>query len=207
MRNTCSRRPNSFKAQRFAAGLARAVDILPAAEGNAVDFQTMPGSASTMVTVENDQGEPITFTLSGRGAAHLVPVGDAFDLTLTSTDGRWALTVSADPRAGCRFSSIRVEGSIGKLTAANADLVGSIDVTGGLRSLRLRDVTGPRSRERGAAGRPLSAPIENVAELSVQSATRIASLRAAQWLDADGVADVITTPHRRGPIAGDSART
>ncbi len=161
----------------------------------------------------DDAGTTVTFSLIGPGYGQVQDgAGDGLDLlSFTDTEPTSSAAVRTTPgTSGTRIDEITVDGSLRRLDASAADLTGDLTVAGTLAWLRLGDVIGPSTISIGASADPRAAAamtFDRVSDLTIRSGIAVRSVTATEWLDADGVADVIQAPSlARLNVRGDRRR-
>jgi hypothetical protein len=160
-------------------------------------------------TIEFSQGKPATFTdadgdtvlvtLSGPGTGRLLFDNadgatsnlDASRVVLAGTSGSTSLTITASGN-GTSLGGLDADGSLKSITAKNTDLAGAMAVTGVVPKIQFRNASG--SITLNGIGAPATIVLAQARDLSVTSVSQIKSLKVTDWLDTDGVDDVITTP-------------
>jgi hypothetical protein len=152
------------------------------------------------------QGNLVTVALQGPGSGSVLLTDDlGWDvaaITLTGTTTWSFLSITTSPYlATTSVKDITVNGSLGRLVGRTTNLVGDITVTGSLRQLVLGDVTGPSDISINTADGTYTPPPQvrmtfgQVADCSINTnGLAIGLLRAARWLNSDGVDDTIRAP-------------
>ena len=146
-------------------------------------------------------GDQVTVTLKGDGSGNLYFAHDnpcdIDAIVLSGTTAGSSLTISVQGAGRTtRITDIEVAGSLARISAADADLLGDISISGSLGSLDMRDVVGSQSAITiGDGSARLDARFGQIMDLSIDSGEAISSLRATNWsqLDTDN-ADAITAP-------------
>jgi hypothetical protein len=143
----------------------------------------------------DSQGQTVTLRLSGSGIGTLyLPaegLGDALLIALSGTDSRTVFTIVSKYQTV--LGELSVAGDIKTIKALTTDLIGNLDISGGARSLSLNSATSGIISVGPAWSNTVSLAIAlgQVTDVSLHSATAIASLRAVEWVDTDDQADDI----------------
>jgi hypothetical protein len=168
------------------------------ANGNKVTVSLSgPGSGDLYFVSDGGLG-------SASGDGYLVaaePPADARALVLDGTTAASRVTITTAPSKRTTVQDIIINGALASLTGRTTDLTGDITARGAVPQITLGDVKGPsevRLNTRGAVlARPpqLSTTFRDVDDCSIDTGgLAIRSLRAARWLNTDGVADSIQAP-------------
>jgi hypothetical protein len=100
------------------------------------------GTTGKRLTLTDDDGTRVTFTLSG-GTATVFRNGSAIDLRVVDAGKGVSLSAAATGGDGrLTFGKVDVSGSVRKFTAKAADLVGTLSATGTIGALSLGDISG-----------------------------------------------------------------
>jgi len=161
-------------------------------------FGAFSGRRNVKLIVNDLNGEPVKFTLRGNGVGKVLALAQRADydeVILVDTDHRSSMIIKPlARRAIVSVNDITVRGSIGSIHARSMDLRDDVLIEGSLRFLRLHDVVagdhtitiGPPDRQRDRA----TIVLGEVSELSVDSQMRIKSIKARNWVDANGSDEV-----------------
>lgn len=145
------------------------------------------------LTYVDGSGNAVTVRLVGAGSGTLyLPASGEGDgrIVLSGTNSKSSLLLSSN-EAG-RVGDISVEGSIKLVRATNTELVGDLSITGKVATLTLADASGGNTITLGSTSRAgVKISLGTVSDLNLEISGNIASLRASQWLDTDGIADMI----------------
>lgn len=166
-------------------------------------FGDVDGLRVARLIMADGDGTLVTFALSGHGAGVITAsAAGGWDLQLVNTDAKTTVTITARNSKApgddglAVLDNIVCPGALKSLTAKTTDLGGDLTVGGTLASLAMHDVTGTQSTlaVNGTGGKlSLAASFNRVGELSFTApAMAVRTLTAAEWLDDDGTADVIT---------------
>ena len=155
-------------------------------------------------------GTPVTITFAGPGAATVerwvnpadppaTARGDIRNITVANSTTKSGLTISTKgvgAAAETTVEDVTVNGSLAKLDAKTADLLGNLTVTGGLGTLTLDDVVAQHALSIGSDPliASLSVTFDQVSDLSIDSDTPIKSITATEWLDSDSTPDTVSAP-------------
>jgi hypothetical protein len=138
-------------------------------------------------------GDNVVISLKGPGTGRVFFDADgnanAARILLDGTTEDTTLSIKGDTAVG----DVMVNGSLRAVSAKSADLSGDFQVTGGVGSVSLRDVTATRftTGPGAAAG---SYAFRTVTDSSLDSATPVRFIRAAAWNDTDDERDVVRAP-------------
>lgn len=159
-------------------------------------FGAVPGhSNSDSITLTDDFGTRVTFTLTGGGRGDVVLGDDGFDLHLTGTSANSVLKITASGGRGyTTLGDVLVDGAIKQIEAAKADLAGSLSIGGTVRSILLGDIGDGASISIAGAGVPVKLTAGEVAGASIQSASGFESIAIEAWLPGAGGRGVIAAP-------------
>jgi len=174
-------------------------------------FGNIYGGGRASLTLEDVNGTPVTFDLSGDGHGEVVRGENGrLDVYLYGTDSRSTLKISSPRHADAVINDIHVVreqgtgeefigGSLGKIDAPTTDLLGDIHCgDGSLGSIVLDVLAGGQVIEIGAdetgRSRGVNIAFGSVGDVSVYSAMPISSLTAIEWLDTDATGDQIVAP-------------
>jgi hypothetical protein len=150
---------------------------------------------------QDRDGDPVHIVLTGpgEGYATVAQGADAVDIVLDGTTGATELQVGTAGSTTIR--NIRVTGAMRSLRAPNVDLLGSLAVTGGVKTLVLRDILGPSEITVGAApGKGMHLRFRNVKDLVLKTGGKIRSFSAESWDGSgDGAHDLLQA-NRMGEI-------
>lgn len=170
------------------------------------------------------QGITSTFSLSGPGVA-TVTRNDAgqYVLAVTGTTDRSSMSITTKAPRGTPaanimtpIAGITTTGDLRSITGKNVDLLGGINIAGGLATLNVHDIlTGNQLLQIGTpstnAIRNLTINASTVRDASLNADMPIQRLNVLEWLDTDDVVDVINARslntlnvagNRRSNIAG-----
>ncbi len=140
-------------------------------------FGDINGQHGVTLTLDNAQGVAVTFSLSsGTGTATLGANG--FDVTLSNTTAHSTFAMGG---GAAIVDSFVDAGSLKSISAAQTNLAGALSVGGTLGRLTLNDVNGPSQISISGSARPTDIRLKNVSQLSIDSASPIASLTASNW--------------------------
>lgn len=154
-------------------------------------FGDVNGQHGVKLTLQNAQGEPVTFALKS-GTGMVTESDTGFDLTLTQTTARSSFTMTGGAAV---LHGLADAGSLGAVRATRADLTGDLTIGGTLGSLSLHDVNGgPSHIVISGAGRPTSIHLQRVSQLSIDTASPIAGLAATNWVEPGAVRRHIDAP-------------
>jgi hypothetical protein len=111
------------------------------------------------------------------------------------------VTITTAPSKRTTVQDIIINGALASLTGRTTDLTGDITARGAVPQITLGDVKGPSevrlNTRRAVLARPpqLSMTFRDVDDCSIDTGgLAIGSLRAARWLNTDGMADSIQAP-------------
>jgi VCBS repeat-containing protein len=173
------------------------------ANGNKVTVSLSgPGSGDLYFVTDGElgsaQGVPDAGGLPIVGAD---PPADARALVLNGTTTASRVTISTAPSKRTTVQDIIINGALASLSGATTDLTGNVTATGVLPQLTLGDVKGPSEIHLNMCGAALARPprlsmsFRDVADCSIDTnGLTIGSLRAARWLNNDGIGDTIRAP-------------
>jgi uncharacterized protein (DUF1684 family) len=173
------------------------------------------------LSLTDNLGVVTSFKLTGPGTANVTRASDgSYDVTLTGSTDRSSLSMSSkaprvtstptpmlalalttlevSPTPAGRVNSINTATALRSITGKNTDLVGDVNVTGGLRSLSVRDiVTEDQTLTFGnnaSNTRGTSITARTIQNTNITSEAPIRSLKAVQYLDDNATRDVVTAP-------------
>ena len=162
----------------------------------------MPLGGGASAAYRDRDGDSVSILLAGpgRGYATVEDGADAVDIVLEGTAEATELQISTGGQTTVR--TIDVTGDLKGIQAPNVDLLGSITVTGGVKTLVLRDVIGFSEITLGAApGHGARLQFRNVADLALTTSGKVKELTAAKWDgEADGAHDALRAA-RIGKVA------
>jgi hypothetical protein len=151
-------------------------------------------AAGKNATYTDASGDVVTVSLKGPGSGQVLfnapGNADAGEILLSDSTPASALKITS-AGAGTSIAAIRANGAMKSITGKNADLAGAMNVAGGVAKIQFRNALG--SIELGGTA-PASIAVAQAHDLSIAAAAAIKSIKAAEWLDADGTPDVITAP-------------
>ena len=161
---------------------------------------TMPlGDDGTFEYVDAS-GDDVLIALKGPGGGEVVlppDGGDALAILLSGTTVASTLTITPKgPDKHTTVTDIVVDGPLKSLGAKSTDLLGDL-TTGPVSKVVLRDVADDHTIIVSALPDTfdeVTFAFDRVVDLVIESALRIKSLTASEWLDASGVTDVIDAP-------------
>ena len=159
-------------------------------------FGSFDGQTGVRLTLPGANGKVVTYSLKGSGYGQIEGEAGSEQIVLYGTTSKTSLTITSE-LSGAAVGDIVVNGSIGSLSLRDINLVGDITITGTVGQILLNDVFGPSTITIGSPNSSrdsVSFRMHNVNELSINSGTPIRSISAANWADADGLADSITAP-------------
>jgi len=165
------------------------------ADSGAWEFPIAPmplGRGSAAVFQDRD-GETVRVVLTGPGEGYATAMAgaDAVDIVLKDTTGATELDIETSGQTSVR--SILVQGPLKALRAPNADLLGDLTITGGVKTLVLRDLLGPVEISLGSApGKGSSLQFRKVRDCVLRSEGKIRKVTAEEWEGAgDGAHDLV----------------
>ena len=157
------------------------------------------------------QGDvPVTFSLSGGGAAEIVG-GDDFDqIIITGATPKTTLKIATKGGMQTSVGDIIVQGSAKGVDGKTVLLRGDVNVSGTLGKLTLGQVADHHTITIGAPApgdtkTAVTIQLGAVSDTSIHSGTPIKSLTVIDWLDAGGTNDTIVAPWI-GKIASKGAK-
>ena len=174
-------------------------------------FGNVGGRTNVPISYADADGTLVTLSLSGPGVAEVARDGDGWDLRFTQTNTSSVATITTKKSSAAGDDGeIRLNGvtvgdssvpadstSLKSLVAKTANLTGLLEVTGGLTTLTLADVTGGMIRIGSAplaGSAAVTIAMADVSDASIDSATPIKALTAIRWLDQDGSPDSFSAP-------------
>lgn len=141
------------------------------------EFGDVNGQHGVKLTLNNTMGVPVTFTLNaGTGTVTSGPAG--FDVTLSNTTRRSSFAIAGGSAV---LESLVDSESLRAINAPQTDLAGVLSVGGTLGTLSLNDVNGPSQITVSGSSKPTNIRLKNVSQLSIDTASPIASLTAVNW--------------------------
>ena len=180
-------------------------------------FGDLDDRRGTGLTVEDSNGQRISFTMKGAGSGTVEAGPEGLDVQLDGTDRRSSVRILPavrDDRPAVH--DVTINGSLKAIDARWVDLLGDLNAAGTVRSLRFDDARGGHGITLGVdelgGGAPTSLTFDQVSDLSIVALTRIDRIEATTWRDTDGAADLIEAPaldrieirgNHRSNIAGD----
>jgi len=145
----------------------------------------------------------VTVSWTGKGTATLErwrnPAngrGNLRSITVDGSDAASGLTIATTgQKVDTVVEAIIVHGPIGTLAAATTDLLGLLDVQGTLVKATFDEATGATIQIGGTpTSKPATLVFDQVRDTGILSGMPIASLKAAEWLDTDGILQEIEAP-------------
>ena len=182
-------------------GASPDVDRLPAPAAVAKSFGTVRGQHGVRATVKRGAGHRVTFALSGpgRGTVTVAPDG-GYDLTLTKTTARTALTIKTNGAAAA-IDALNDAAPLGTVTAPGVALTGELTTGGGLQRLTLGDLT-HATVSAGSTGSP-AVNFGAVAGASTVSIGGTPTVTVDSWVDGSELtADTLAGLTCRGDFSG-----
>ena len=161
-------------------------------------FGSFAARRNVKLTVNDTQGKPVTFALTGNGVGEVVG-GNAFtQVVLSGTDASTAVTITTAKGAETTVRDMVVHGSLKSLTAKTTDLSGDLAVDGSVATLVFDDAAGGHTLIMGASASPtatVAMTFDQVADMRIHSGTPLKSVTATEWQDSDGTpSDMIEAP-------------
>jgi cyclophilin family peptidyl-prolyl cis-trans isomerase len=165
------------------------------------DFETsVAGKRSDAVlTYSEPDGDVVQFMVKGPGGGKLLKAADgSVSLELSGTTQKTKLLAKVtDGDGDIAIKNFDVLGTIASAKLDRVDLSGNISLPGGIKSLKLGDITGPSTLSLSLfttkESQKANLSFGSVKDLSIDSIQPINSIKALEWLDTTGGADSITT--------------
>ncbi len=152
-------------------------------ECSAWEFGSIDGK-TVKLTVNDSNGLPVTFSLTGGGHAEVK--GTGFDeVILYGTTTKSMLKISTRGKTQTSVGSIICPGPLKAIMAKTTDLRGNITIGGSLGMLTLDDVADNHTITIGPSSNPKASTLmkfDQVRDLAINSEMPIKSLSATQWL-------------------------
>jgi RHS repeat-associated protein len=151
----------------------------------------------------DEDGTPVAVSWTGKGTATLErwrnPAngrGNLRSITVDGSDAASGLTIATTgQKVDTAVETITVRGPMGTLAAATTDLLGLLDVQGTLVKATFDEAAGATIQIGGTpTSKPATLVFDQVRDTSIVSGMPIASLKAAEWLDTDGLLQEIRAP-------------
>lgn len=153
----------------------------------------MPLRKGSSIAYPDRDGDPVFISVMGpgEGYATVAPGADAVDIVLEGTTDATEVEIGTPGHTTVRH--VRVTGPLKSFRAPNADLLGSLSATGGVKTLVLRDVLGASEITLGSApGKGANLRFRNVQDLVLQTGGKIKSFSAESWNGTgDGAHDLL----------------
>lgn len=162
-----------------------------------LNFGEVPGRTSIVKSLKVGG---ITYTIAGPGAGQIVAGinGQPDSLVVNGATGKTTISAKADKGVEPRILDVTINGSANALNLKGFDLVGSINVTGTLKTLTLGNVADQHNIVIGTPEEgdksTLAFTAASVRNLSLASGMPIKSIKVTDWIDDDATPDVITAP-------------
>ena len=156
----------------------------------------------------DESGAGAAMSLTAGGWGELVADGDARRIVLHDTTERSIATIAAKGGAEISVSGVSAAGPLKALKAATINVGGDVDL-GYVRTLKLADVSAGTIRIGDIAEvvRPAAIRLGRVTDVSLLSSTPLRSVAAAEWLNTDETADLVSAPAlRKLHVSGMAAR-
>ncbi|MHC4644517.1 MAG: Ig-like domain-containing protein [Planctomycetota bacterium] len=167
-------------------------------ELQAVDkFGSFGGQKNIPLTVDDCDGRPVTFMLSGGGYGEIAGGCDFTEVALYHTTDKSNLTIKTKGTKRTSVGDIIVHGSLRTISAKTTDLRGNITIDGSVGKIEMADIADDHTITIGPSSNPKAAALlkfDRISDLSIDSDIPIKVLMAAEWLDNDANADEITAP-------------
>ena len=160
-------------------------------------FGDFEGQKNIKVTLNDINGVPVTFALSGGGHGEVSDDTAFSQITLDTTEKSAFSITTKGKGITTSVGDITVNGPIKSITAKTTDLAGNITIDGSLGSLMLNNVSGDRIITIGSSSNPKAGVLmkfNRVSDLSIDSDMPIRTLSAVEWLDTDATIDHINVP-------------
>jgi len=151
----------------------------------------------------DEDGTPVAVSWTGKGTATLErwrnPAngrGNLRFITVNGSDAASGLRIATTgQKVDTAVEAITVRGPMGTLAAATTDLLGPLDVQGTLVKATFDEAAGATIQIGGTpTSKPATLVFDQVRDTSIVSGMPIASLKAAEWLDTDGILQEIKAP-------------
>ncbi len=161
-------------------------------------FGAVGDRAHIPLTIEDTNGDPITFLLTGNGTGIVVqnPTDGSLDVTLSGTDAKSKLTIKTARGVIADLDDLIIPNTIGRVSLANVHLHGNFAASGGAKSIVLGDLgnTDDAHPEDDAEktfdvgtfpslAQKLSLKLGKVRDYTLHSDTLVGSLTAKEWLN------------------------
>ncbi|HEX7813202.1 MAG TPA: Ig-like domain-containing protein [Burkholderiales bacterium] len=159
-------------------------------------FGSVPGHGNTdSITLTDDFGTRVTFTLTGPGRGDVVRGEDGFDLHLTGTNTNSVLKIATSGGRGYTdLGDVAVDGSLKQIEGAKANLLGDLSIGGTVRSIELRDIEDGAGIAIAGTGVPVKLIADAVVGASIHSASAFESISIEEWLPGASGRGVISAP-------------
>jgi len=175
------------------------VAVSPEMRDVAWEFGEVGERRNVRLTLNDTEGMPVTFALTGPGVGRVIGPPDFDEILLTGTSLTSTLRITTPGLGtGTALTDITVNGPLGSIQARTTDLRGDITVDGALRQLYMDDVIG------GDQTLSIGAPdnvstrstlnFDEITDLTIDSETTLGMLRAWSWDDAGGLPDQLLAP-------------
>jgi hypothetical protein len=157
-------------------------------------FGTFDSYTNYKLTVNDRNGNPVTFTLTGGGYGEIAGGSDFDSIIIKEANTSSNLIIKS--KSETIVNNITVEGSINSILASKTNIHGNITVEGSINKLFINNVSGPSEITIAAGQNSIQANIKmgSVKDLILTSDTTVNLLMAANWQDTDLINDKITVP-------------
>ncbi|RYD73545.1 MAG: hypothetical protein EOP84_21365, partial [Verrucomicrobiaceae bacterium] len=168
------------------------------------------GDSNKTLTYTDGDGDKVVLSLKGKGYGQLFLRPDgSIDVLINGTNEKTKVTAKKSdslPSGEITFRNIEAVTPLNSLDFGLLDVSGNLVFSGGVKSVKLGDITGPSTMSigtiSGSEKTRTSLSFGRVQELSLDSTMRISSLKAVEWLDREGAQDFITAPALQSLIIG-----
>lgn len=154
-------------------------------------------TVKTLTYTEAD-GDIVKLSMKGKGTGRVFIDGDRSDLLLDDTTLRSAVKGSVTGSGKINLDDLQSISSIGKIDLASANATGFLSAAGGVKSIKLGDVTGGATFSLGlyssANSAKTSLTLGSVQDLNLQSQMPLGKITAQEWLDTGGTKASIIAP-------------
>lgn len=169
----------------------------------ALNFGSVSNKTKRLSLTDN-LGVVTSFKLTGPGTATVTRASDgSYDVTITSSTDRSSLSITskaprATPTLGSRVNSITSANAMKSISGKSTDVIGNINIAGGLHTLTVRDIITTDETitlgNNSADTRGTAITARTIQNTNITSQAIVHSMRAAQWLDTNETRDVLTAP-------------
>ncbi|HYE60435.1 MAG TPA: hypothetical protein VD997_00435 [Phycisphaerales bacterium] len=157
------------------------------------DFGTVNGRSDVFLNLTLPDGDIVRIGLNGPGTGRVVNVGNRLVVVVNGTNHQSILSMTP-VRGDPTLNGLDINGTIKDIIADRVHIDGDIDIAGSVGSVTLGNVSNSNFVVRGFGN--WGATLGNVTNTTITSnLSPLRGLHVNQWVDSDGVRDVIAVPY------------